>query len=1050
MSAGGEIGEKLESLYYEIDMRTQGFERGIDEAKHALTKFTQFIAGNPMLVLAALGAALLAVGYKATEMAADVDRSVRKVQAAMPLTTAQLKTLRQGLEDISRESPHTQAELAEVAAEIARMGVSDPAEILQRLRIGTQIADAASVDLKQTLEALDTVADQFRLTTTQAGDALTRMFAITQGKIPLDELFATMERGGSVLASFNLNVIDVAEAMTTLKDAGVVARQVGTTLLTIMAVVENAAKGQQMATTSQQDAMRTLADELNPATIATKGFAGAVAGLVERVHGSRDALKQMGFEAKSINGLFRIAESVHADLRSESEKLADAQQKVHAAFTLNREDAAALNAIIHNNLNATLIDLGNTILPVVNKGMQAFLAGISEAYDKARKFDDAVSMLRKGGGGYLDTGSGASGNTALDYFATRLKDAPDLFRGLPIEKLREMLRIADTMYGTDLKYVDVLFALRHAYNEARVAADAQSAAEKTAAAERVRIAAAEEAQRRRRAAADLAERQASGIASAQGGFDALTQQYTPGSEGDIDAKIATLVAAAQRAHMAASEIAANVVAVRKAVGAGAAETATELQRAIDAKLAEMTATQADNFRLATEQTVAALHKQLEALHALGSVDGVRLTQMYAQVAAIERQAGAAADVLSLTEQLAAEDRDASVHVAATNDARMIEYHRLGDQVVKLITASQAQIKGSTQQLALEELIAAKKREQAQLMAIIEGKTVDVAETDAQRLLALERQSRLIQEFGHGIIQAANAMGVLDDKTAQSLDNVVALAAALPRAVSGDPTAIASAIGSAFSLAAEFFARMKELTITLADLERQASFRLTLGKQQDDPVAALKEFVLALHATREWTKGGLADFFTGLDLGSTGDLATLRKRIQDAYARSGSGWTSAQLDMIKHLLELLDTASTSLTPGSGADDSGTGGYSVSHSITEVTGMRLAGLITTSNVYLAEMSASLKTMLSLSVPGVVPPPTSALRGGALSLAQASGASIVIGEIRLDIAVSVNGTLSRDDAESLGIAIGQGAVQQINRALATDQRLKTVAAGAVILSP
>jgi hypothetical protein len=66
-------------------MRTPlGLKTNIKGAKTKLSDFTTYAAGHPAIILAALGAAFVAVGVHATEMAADIDESMRKIKAQMP------------------------------------------------------------------------------------------------------------------------------------------------------------------------------------------------------------------------------------------------------------------------------------------------------------------------------------------------------------------------------------------------------------------------------------------------------------------------------------------------------------------------------------------------------------------------------------------------------------------------------------------------------------------------------------------------------------------------------------------------------------------------------------------------------------------------------------------------------------------------------------------------------------------------------------------------------------------------------------------------------
>src|SRR3982751_6537109 len=99
------VGHRIDTLFYEIDAHTSGFEESIKGAKTKLSDFTTYAAGHPAIILAALGAAFVAVGVHATEMAADIDESMRKIKAQMPGAASGIAGLRTEIEALSLVTP---------------------------------------------------------------------------------------------------------------------------------------------------------------------------------------------------------------------------------------------------------------------------------------------------------------------------------------------------------------------------------------------------------------------------------------------------------------------------------------------------------------------------------------------------------------------------------------------------------------------------------------------------------------------------------------------------------------------------------------------------------------------------------------------------------------------------------------------------------------------------------------------------------------------------------------------------------------------------------
>lgn len=364
------VGHRIDTLFYDIDAHTSGFEENITKSKAKLAEFTAYAAGNPLVVLAALGAAFVAVGIHATAMAAEVDDSLRKVSQSFPLTQKGAEQLRGTLEELSRVTPRTQAELAEALNDIAKRGVSSIEEMQFRLRKAVDIADASGTDLKTVIDGLDNIADAFKISAGEAADELTRIFGAAQGKVQLEEVFQVMERGGSVLASLGIKAHEAGEAMVALIDAGIPRRQAGTVLQNILDARAQAEKIMLSGTEQQKKAAQIVVDNLSATSIVANGFNKSLANLGEAAAKSNVSLRDVGISTVELNAIQRVGEIATRDHRTEVEKYNDALRKMQEAAAVGREGAGALSQFLKNELNAVLIDLGNVILPTVIQGLK--------------------------------------------------------------------------------------------------------------------------------------------------------------------------------------------------------------------------------------------------------------------------------------------------------------------------------------------------------------------------------------------------------------------------------------------------------------------------------------------------------------------------------------------------------------------------------------------------------------------------------------------------------------------------------------------------------
>lgn len=211
---------KLGELFYELGVRTEGLKKDLDQSERAFGKFTSFVLKNPVIALAAVGSAALGVAAKATQMAAQIDASMRKVAASVPTGAAGLETLRKELERISIATGKTQEELAQASEEIARLGAGSAVEVAARLRAATEASQATGTDLQSVIAGLDQTLDLFGLSSTDAARALAELFTVTRGRASLEDVFQTLEKAAPSIQKLGLDLPTASRALIQLTESG--------------------------------------------------------------------------------------------------------------------------------------------------------------------------------------------------------------------------------------------------------------------------------------------------------------------------------------------------------------------------------------------------------------------------------------------------------------------------------------------------------------------------------------------------------------------------------------------------------------------------------------------------------------------------------------------------------------------------------------------------------------------------------------------------------------------------------------------------------------
>lgn len=210
----------LAQLFYELRAKTTGLQQDLKGAESQFGKLSQFVKANPVAAMTALGVAVAGVALKAAKMASEVETSLRRVGNSVPDGIKGLDKLREGIEDVSKATGKTQAELARNLQEIAEAGVEGPEQAVARLKVVQTAVDATGAEFSAVVEGLDQTLDLFGGTTEDAGRALGTLFAAAKGSTSLTDLFASFQAAAPTIRDFHLDLDTSARALAALGNSG--------------------------------------------------------------------------------------------------------------------------------------------------------------------------------------------------------------------------------------------------------------------------------------------------------------------------------------------------------------------------------------------------------------------------------------------------------------------------------------------------------------------------------------------------------------------------------------------------------------------------------------------------------------------------------------------------------------------------------------------------------------------------------------------------------------------------------------------------------------
>jgi len=273
----------LRVYFYAIEAETKGLDAELNKAEKSFGRLSDFIKANPVAAAGAMGAALIAVGVRATEMAGEVDAAMRKVAIAVPGATDRLNELKDTGRELATEFGISQTEIAKVMEMVARTGVESTDELIAASRAAVRAQRATGEEFATIVGLIDTAMDNFGVSAQDADAQLAKLIATAKGKISLAELEEVLKAIGPTAKKAGVDFTTMVEAIVSVRPTAKNAKDA-------IAELNNAAE--------------------QP---------GGLQALAERSHVATDGIKEMGEQIRTANATIEnqsaiLREKLNAEL----------------------------------------------------------------------------------------------------------------------------------------------------------------------------------------------------------------------------------------------------------------------------------------------------------------------------------------------------------------------------------------------------------------------------------------------------------------------------------------------------------------------------------------------------------------------------------------------------------------------------------------------------------------------------------------------------------------------------------------------------------------
>lgn len=356
MDVLGTLGEAF------VILRADGtqLDKDIDaKAKHIEQRLGEIGAktqrvGQAMTV--GLTLPIVGVGVAATRSFLDFEGAMKKVEAALLPTKAELQQLEKAALEWGSKTKFSAAESADALGELGKAGFTT-SQSIAALPAVLQMATISGMSLADTATLTADTLTQYGLAVTEAGrvnDVLT--LAAQRSTVDVAQLGESLKYAGPVAAAFGMDIEATSAALAEFGNAGIKADMAGTSLRNILTDIENPTKGMKdtlkelgIETLKSADGTIKLADVIDK--LREKG---ATAGQVMMAFGDRAGPGMVALVSKGSDGLRKL----EADL----DKAAGTADK--AAATIMQGLGGALEEM-RGSLETAGVAVGKVLEPAV-------------------------------------------------------------------------------------------------------------------------------------------------------------------------------------------------------------------------------------------------------------------------------------------------------------------------------------------------------------------------------------------------------------------------------------------------------------------------------------------------------------------------------------------------------------------------------------------------------------------------------------------------------------------------------------------------------------
>jgi TP901 family phage tail tape measure protein len=376
----------LSDITVAISTNISNFQKGLDRAQRRLQKAGKGFKEAGTTMSQSLTLPLAAAGAGAVKAASDFEDAVAEIRKVSDQETA--SKLAGQIRQMATEIPLAQSEIANLAADAARFGVSGSKNIQQFTKTVAQMSFTTDLSAQEAGRSLAKIADQTDTPISEIdrlGSTIVKLgdnMATSQ-----NEIVKAMSRGAIAARNFGLSGQEIAGLSARINEVSESSERAGTRLRRVFQELANPKTVEKVAqaldmTASEFKALRDSSPQK------------ALTAVVEKIsQGGAEGKKMANIFATSSRAALR---GLASDTQALNEALGMARNEFKANGELSRQAAIQQQKFSNqlqlalNRLRNVAITIGNKLMPFVLDLVNAIQRGISAFSGLSSRMQDII------------------------------------------------------------------------------------------------------------------------------------------------------------------------------------------------------------------------------------------------------------------------------------------------------------------------------------------------------------------------------------------------------------------------------------------------------------------------------------------------------------------------------------------------------------------------------------------------------------------------------------------------------------------------------------